>query len=557
MTPIRDLFYNGPKGRVSLSNHRISYIAITRVCACFCMSVICAAYLAPANAAARASLPIVNIGAGAVSARALFGDTGTINQTSETLANYDAPSADNNNAVTVAPYRAPAKKPSVIARTAAAARDILSPKKPSNDIWAQNAAHAAMDAPLRAPRANEFAILGDDFELPEESLDGGQRPMAGSQPLVASRQPSTASRQPPAANRQPSGYADDIFGAAPAPTVTAIIAPTAPRATQNYDSKLATLTENYKKLEAKLASLERGNTENAGANNYLFPQGNNPTDKIASRNAAGRGSVGEIVGRIRVPDDAEITNNKSQGTNYLTNDQRPMTNGVAIRQMVVPMDDNADDNARFAKSDVKERPLTNNQRPTANDNFAYKDETPLTKLSPMQLKKAFQKTYLSENKHLSTYQIDDGFDVSSKVAMAGFDSSADLSEEGGIRPLEIKIGFRADDAALSRDNYNLLSEYASTVVANPKRAIQISIPERATRSYDDRKMAARRLAIVEQVLRDSGVSEQRIMPVLSQRADDSFVLRVISSDQFETLTSSQRDMFGDTVSSKSYKSMKW
>jgi hypothetical protein len=193
------------------------------------------------------------------------------------------------------------------------------------------------------------------------------------------------------------------------------------------------------------------------------------------------------------------------------------------------------------------------------DEFSYKGDVPLTKLSPAQLKRAFKKTFTVENKHLSTYQIDDGFDEASfDEGEAEFDSSRDLSEQGGgIRPLEIKIGFHGDDSALSRDNYNLLAEYAGIVAANPKRAIQISIPERSTRSYDGRKVAARRLTIIEQVLKDSGIIDRRIIPVLSQRSDDSFVLRVISGDTFQTLSEKKRDMFGDTIGTKTYKSMRW
>ena len=160
---------------------------------------------------------------------------------------------------------------------------------------------------------------------------------------------------------------------------------------------------------------------------------------------------------------------------------------------------------------------------------------------------------------MSTYQIDDRFDEASDMSasMEGFTARRDLSEQGGVRPLEIKIKFRGDDSALSRDNYNLLTEYAGIVVSNPKRAIQVSIPSRATTNMEDRKLAARRLAIVEQVLRDTGVSEHRIMPVLSQRDEEGFVLRIISSDQYETLSKQKRDMFGDTVDKKTYKSMSW
>ena len=167
---------------------------------------------------------------------------------------------------------------------------------------------------------------------------------------------------------------------------------------------------------------------------------------------------------------------------------------------------------------------------------------------------------MSENKHLSTYPIDDRFDVVSDMesSIEGFTSARDLSESPDkIRPLEIKISFRNADAALSRDKYNLLSEYASIVVANPKRAIQVAIPAIATETSDSRKLAAKRLAIVEQVLRDTGVAEQRIVPVLSERNEEGFVLRIISNEQFETLTKQKRNMFGDTFGTKTYKSMSW
>mgnify|MGYP003291983947 CR=1 FL=1 len=64
-------------------------------------------------------------------------------------------------------------------------------------------------------------------------------------------------------------------------------------------------------------------------------------------------------------------------------------------------------------------------------------------------------------------------------------------------------------------------------------------------------------AFVEQVLRDTGIADKRIIPVLSQRDDDVFVLRIISSDTFESLTRQKYNMFGDNVSKKSYKNMSW
>ena len=186
----------------------------------------------------------------------------------------------------------------------------------------------------------------------------------------------------------------------------------------------------------------------------------------------------------------------------------------------------------------------------------------MSKMSPNELKKAFKKTYLSENKHLSTYEVaaaskyDTISDMSTSIE--GFNASRDLSEmDSGVRPMEVKISFFNNDSGLSRDNYTLLSETASIVVNNPKRAIQVAIPESSTHDKDTRKLAARRLAIVEQVLRDTGVAEQRIVPVLSQRDGDEFVLRIISGDTFESLTQQKRDSRGKGVSKKTYKNMSW
>ena len=219
---------------------------------------------------------------------------------------------------------------------------------------------------------------------------------------------------------------------------------------------------------------------------------------------------------------------------------------VKLSRLVVPMDN----------QDVVVRSVEKNTSPLIKS--ARND---MTSMSPTELRRAFRKTFLSENKHLSTYPAfgDDRFDVASDMTsnIEGFTAQHDLSEGNGIRPLEIKIRFRNEDSALSRSNYTLLTEYASIVVSNPKRAIQIAIPSDVTTNADSRKLAARRLAIVEQVLRDTGVAEQRILPVLSSRNDDAFLLRIISNDQYETLTQQQRNMFGDTVSKKTYKSMSW
>ena len=225
-------------------------------------------------------------------------------------------------------------------------------------------------------------------------------------------------------------------------------------------------------------------------------------------------------------------------------DAEPQTDSISLRRMVVDM--NADD--------VITRRVEQNVSPRV---ASVRED--MAKMTPSELRQAFRKTFLSENKHLSAYSIEDRFDVASDMSSSieGFTAKADLSEGNNIRPMEIKIKFRDDDSALSRANYNLLTEFAGIVVNKPTRAVQVVIPQYMTQNSDVKKIAARRLAIIEQVLVDNGVAKQRIVPMLSNRKESGFVLRILSSDQYDTITEQHRDIFGDTVGKKSYKSMSW
>lgn len=410
----------------------------------------------PAWASAR--LPVVNIAAGGVSARSAFGDTITNVTPAAPVSAVATPSIEKKVIA-----RASSKKnatPRAAADITAGAQiaknvDVLSPRRPSGDLWAR-----AIDVPLRMPEASEFAVFRNDSALPEESLDVSPR---GNVVAHASTQ-------------------SDVMPLS------------------EFDAQIARLNELQKRAD----------------------------NSVNSRDFAATKPADITVRSMRpVVDDTEVT----------------APSPVKLSRLVVPMAD-----------DVVVRAVEKSESPRI---VAVRDD--MTKMSPSELRRAFRKTFLSENKHLSTYQIDDRFDVASDMTASseGFTARRDLSEVGGIRPLEIKIKFRDEDSALSRDNYNLLSEYAGIVLANPTRAVQVGIPQNVANNADARKLAARRLAIVEQVLRDSGVSEQRIMPVLSQRNDEGFVLRMISNDQYETLTQKRRDIFGDTVSKKTYKSMSW
>lgn len=399
------------------------------------LSVLSFLVILPASGNAR--LPVVNIASGGISARAAFGEEPE-RKVAPQVAQQPAPTRTRKLVARSAKKVAPIQRATSNVNYASA-RDVLTPMRPSSNLWAQNEEPA-----LRMPRSDEFAVIRSDSLLPEEYIDN----------------------------------------------------------TVAYDSvETAPIAE----VEARLAALQK-----------------RAEDSI-------RMVSGDMPAQTQIAMVAPDANDD-----------------VVVRREIVPMEQNTDVIVRRVEKNVSPRIAS------------VRDD--MTKMSPAQLRQAFRKTFLSENQHLSTFSMDDSFDVVSDMTTTTgeFVTKRDLSEAGtDIRPLEIKIKFRNDDSALSRANYTLLTEYAGIVVNKPTRMIQVAIPQYMTMDADERKLAARRLAIVEQVLLDNGVPQTRIVPVLSQRDEQGFVLRMISSDQYDVLTQQSRDIFGDTVGKKTYKSMSW
>ena len=467
----------------------------------FAVSVLSVLLVFPAFADAR--LPVVNLAAGGVSARAAFGEPVVKINESQSGGQDIALNNDVTDTDVILGKSHTEIRPDVNVTHGGpivAAADVLSPHRPSSDLWAHSDTSVGYtDAPLRLPSPDEFSVIRSDDILPEESLIGAPR---------ATTTIARNDNERQIANRVPTYDAYDT-------NVTRAVS----QPLSEIDAQIARLNELQRRADASV--MEQQNLEPVAPRAVAHE-----TRSVVARPSVKKQNVvRDINADTRI---ASKNNNDSD---------------VTLSRVVVPMVD-----------DVVVRAVEKSESPRI---ASVRDD--MTKMSPSELRKAFRKTFLSENKHLSAFQIDDRFDVASDVTAnaAGFTSARDLSEAGGIRPLEIKIKFRNEDSALSRDNYNLLTEYAGIVLSNPTRAVQVSIPESVTRDADDRKLAARRLAIVEQVLRDNGISEQRILPVLSQRDDSGLVLRMISLDQYETLTQQQRDIFGDTVSKKTYRSMSW
>lgn len=431
------------------------------------ISVLSVFVVLPAIAGGR--LPVVNIASGSVSARAAFGEGGEKPVQNVSVAQKKQVAPTRTKRV-VARAAVPVKAADV-GENIIASNDVLTPRRPSNDLWAKN------DSALRMPMPNEFSVIRTDSVLPEESLD--QKIAVVSAPVAAAHSVSV---------ERPVSDTFDMVGRSEI---------------SELDMQIAHLSERARAADSGTHTVSR--------HVIAAPIAETKTSDVP----------------VRV---ASVTPKKEET--------------VSLHRMVVPMSD----------SDVITRTVEKTKSPRI---AAVRDD--MTKMNPNELRRAFRKTFLSENKHLSAFSIDSRFDTASDMSTSieGFTSAHDLSEGSDIRALEIKIKFRNADSALSRENYRLLTEYAAIVVNKPTRAIQIAIPQYMTQRTDERKLAARRLAIVEQALTDNGVSKQRIVPVLSNRDESSFVLRIISDQEYETLTQQSRNMFGDTVGKKTYKSMSW
>ncbi len=231
--------------------------------------------------------------------------------------------------------------------------------------------------------------------------------------------------------------------------------------------------------------------------------------------------------------------------------------------------------------------------------------------APVNLKQEFRKTYVSENKYLTSFEefplpklgLDQGFGddpdmdlfkgpasapeapKAASVAKApvlpplptsdSSDASSDefadelaaFSEESStesdhadtqnISVLQMKISFDEDASAVSSTNLDLITSFAQVLQNDPTNGVEIRISDQSMRELSKKKIAARRLAIISQILRDQGLKENQIKPVLSKREFDSVTLRVINLDQHQRLTTTKTDSLGKVIEERSHNIMEW
>ncbi len=124
--------------------------------------------------------------------------------------------------------------------------------------------------------------------------------------------------------------------------------------------------------------------------------------------------------------------------------------------------------------------------------------------------------------------------------------------------LQMKIDFQDGSSAVSGESVNLIRSFAQIATEQPTNSIEITIPESVMNNPKKKKLTARRLSIVSNILRNAGISDRQILPVLSNRDEDSFAFRVVSNDNYTKLRISKgADIFGEEENVKEYDIMRW
>jgi hypothetical protein len=107
--------------------------------------------------------------------------------------------------------------------------------------------------------------------------------------------------------------------------------------------------------------------------------------------------------------------------------------------------------------------------------------------------------------------------------------SASYKSPIGDVPLQLKIEFEPQSAAITSDNLSFIRSFAKIAENDRRKAVEISLTAHADANEEVKRLTAKRLAIISNVLRNNGIEEKRIIPVLSERNTDSIVMRIINA----------------------------
>jgi len=130
---------------------------------------------------------------------------------------------------------------------------------------------------------------------------------------------------------------------------------------------------------------------------------------------------------------------------------------------------------------------------------------------------------------------------------------------GNREVLQLKLSFDENSAAMATESVNLLRSFAQVATNIPTTTIEIGVPEVSMGTENGRVLAARRVAIVSNVMRGAGVADRQINPVLVQRDANSFTFRAVDNDVSETIRVAHAgdELFGDGANVQTFRVNRW
>ena len=253
----------------------------------------------------------------------------------------------------------------------------------------------------------------------------------------------------------------------------------------------------------------------------------------------------------------------------------------------------------FSTLKPEKKDKSDTSKPKSNKKEKVKEKV-VASVSPKNLKRDLYHTYISDNQYLSPAEYYDDEEEFYEEAEeydeeyaedADFDDEKNVGDalEGNVGPvnvnkikekfqnikkssnssggplkvgnhevLQMKLDFEPNSSAISGESVNIIRSFAQIATDHPTNSIQIAISEKVMNDPNAKKLAARRLAIVSNVLRNAGISDRQINPVLTNRDADSFSFRVVSNASFDKLkVAKSYDPFGEEENVQEYNLMRW
>lgn len=284
-------------------------------------------------------------------------------------------------------------------------------------------------------------------------------------------------------------------------------------------------------------------------------------------------SVNRVVPKKTISDKVEEVVSKSNDSfgNLISSTTRVSSNAFAVSEdKVISKKEGLKKNTETSFGDMFSKISNSNsdaeydisidrltKAPTSTKRYQPNAFISNTKFNDISLKKELENNYIAQNRYVSPLTLEDVNRESEK----GIYKSVTIKNNKNnskLNILQMKLGFSEKSSALNSRNINNLRNFAGTVLDSPNQGVKVGIGSGSLQSQEAKQLAARRYSILHKILREEGVKEKNIIPVLTSRSEDSFSLNIFDVDNFQTTKRSGGiNIFGEEVDRRYYNTLSW